>query len=110
MNNLQNAAVCIKRSLVNPQNLIGIVNACLPAQGAIEFQQDQEGKEHAWHTHDTDETIIVVEGMLKFYWENGTEICQAGDVIELAKGTKHGSIAINGAAKYIITFEHVRLS
>lgn len=48
--------------------------------------------------------------MLRFYWENGEHTCQAGDVIELPKGTEHGSIAINGDAKYIITFEHINLS
>jgi quercetin dioxygenase-like cupin family protein len=110
MRNVQSSDVKIRPSLVNPKNLADIINACLPEQGAIEFQHDQEGKEHSWHTHDTDETIVVIDGALQFYWENGKEICQAGDVIELPKGTKHGSIAINGDAKYIITFENINLS
>ena len=110
MNNTQNSDVRIKTSLVNSKNLTGIINACLPKQGAIEVQHDQEGKEHSWHTHDTDETIIVIDGMLKFCWQGGETICHAGDVIELPKGVRHKSIAINGNAKYIITFKHVDLS
>ena len=110
MSNKQNSNVRIRSSLVNPKDLMSIINSCLPKQGAIEVQHDQEGKEHSWHTHDTDETIIVLDGMLRFYWENGEDTCQAGDVIELPKGARHGSIAINGDAKYIITFERINLS
>ena len=110
MNNTKNTGVRIRNSLVNPENLTYLINNCLPEQGAIEFQRDREGKEHSWHIHDTDETIIVIDGVLQFYWENGEAICQAGDVIELPKGIKHGSIAINGDAKYIITFKHIDLS
>ena len=78
------------------------------------IQHDEEGKEHAWHTHDTDETIIVIKGKLHFYWDNGNQVggkqvCQAGDVIELPKDTQHGSIALNGDAIYIIVFERVNL-
>jgi len=66
--------------------------------------------QHSWHMHDTDETIIVIEGMLHFYWEGGEEICRAGDVIQLPKGTRHGSIAINGNTRYIIAFGPVDFS
>ena len=110
MSSMKNSEVCIRSSLVNVKNLFEVINACLPKQGAIEVQHDQEGKEHSWHTHETDETIVVLEGKLQFYWEGGKEICQAGDVIELPRGTKHGSIALDSNAKYIIIFEHIDLT
>ena len=47
MRNVQSSDVKIRPSLVNPKNLADIINACLPEQGAIEFQHDQEGKEHS---------------------------------------------------------------
>jgi quercetin dioxygenase-like cupin family protein len=86
-----------------------LIAACLPRQGSIEIQQDQEGKEHAWHTHPTDETIVMLEGALRFYWADNEVICGPGDVIYLPKGTRHGSIGLKGGAKYIITFETVSI-
>ena len=55
MISIQNSDVRIRTSLVNPKKIIDLVNICLPEQGAIEFQRDKEGKEHFWHSHDTDE-------------------------------------------------------
>jgi quercetin dioxygenase-like cupin family protein len=83
-----------------------LIEECLPAQGSIEVQHDERGKEHAWHTHPTDETIVVLSGSLKFYWEGGERVCGPGDVIQLANGTRHGSVAL-ATSRYIITFSKV---
>lgn len=107
--NRKKADVRIRASSINLDNLSDVIDACLPEQGAIEVQRDQSGKEHAWHTHRTDETIIVLGGALKFCWSGGEAICRTGDVIELPVGVKHGSIALDGGAKYLIVFERVAL-
>ena len=83
-----------------------LIVACLPQQGSIEVQHDGAGKEHAWHTHPTDETIVVMDGRIKFYWNGGDQICGRGDVIQLPKGTLHGSVALE-PSRYIITFATV---
>jgi quercetin dioxygenase-like cupin family protein len=83
-----------------------LFDVCMPQQGSIELQHDRQGKEHAWHTHPTDETIVVLSGKVRFYWEGGERICSAGDVIQLPQGTRHGSLALE-ASRYIITFAHV---
>jgi ethanolamine utilization protein EutQ (cupin superfamily) len=83
-----------------------LIDACLPDQGSIEIQHDRKDKEHAWHTHPTDETIVVLEGQLKFYWEGGERVCGPGDVIQLPRETRHGSVALE-ASRYIITFATV---
>lgn len=97
---------------LNPEfsSLDAVVTACMPKQGSIELQHDQAGKEHAWHTHPTDETIVVLDGKLRFYWDDGEAICGRGDVVQLPQGTRHGSVALEGGAKYIITFEKVSIS
>lgn len=110
MNIMFRNEVRIHSAKADINQLPDLIEACLPAQGCVEVQHDQAGKEHAWHTHDTDETIVVLDGMLRFYWEGGEAICKSGDVIELPRGTLHGSVAMEGGAKYIITFENVELA
>jgi len=107
--NVPSGGVSVQKQAVNFDNMLGLLYQCLPEQGAFEVQNDQPGKEHAWHSHDTDETIIVLDGSLRFYWEGNETICSPGDVIELPKRTRHGSVALDDGAKYIITFEHVAL-
>jgi quercetin dioxygenase-like cupin family protein len=109
MNILSDKAVKIRKNAADVKNISNLINMCLPKQGAIEVQNDAYGKEHAWHQHDTNETIILLEGSLKFYWHENEVECKAGDVIELPKGVKHGSIALENGAKYIITFEKVSI-
>ncbi|WP_349294962.1 cupin domain-containing protein (plasmid) [Thioclava sp. 'Guangxiensis'] len=87
-----------------------IVEALMPVQGCIEVQQDQPGKEHAWHVHDNDETLVVLEGHAKFYWEGGDQICGPGSVISLPAGVRHGSIAMEDGVRYLIAFQAVDLS
>lgn len=110
MNIMFKTDVRIHSARADVKQLPNLIEACLPKQGCVEVQHDQEGKEHAWHTHDTDETIVMLDGALRFYWEGGEAICKSGDVIELPKGTRHGSVALAGGAKYIITFETVELA
>lgn len=87
-----------------------LVELCLPEQGCVEVQNDQSGKEHPWHQHHTDETIVVLRGQLLFYWEDGEAVCKPGDVIELPRGVKHGSKASFGDVQYMISFANVNLS
>ncbi|WP_082735852.1 cupin domain-containing protein [Polycladidibacter stylochi] len=79
-----------------------LMQILLPSQGAIEVQNDQPGKEFPWHEHNCDETLVILEGSLRFYWEGGERICHPGDVICLPKGMRHGSVALENGAKYII--------
>lgn len=87
-----------------------LVELCMPEQGCVEVQNDQSGKEHPWHQHHTDETIVVLRGQLLFYWEDGEAVCKPGDVIELPRGVKHGSKASFGDVQYMISFANVNLS
>lgn len=82
-----------------------IISKLLPRQGSIEVQHDQPGKEHAWHTHPTDETLVILEGSVRFYHEAGERICQPGDVIHLPAGLRHGSVALDDGAVYLIALE-----
>ena len=33
--------------------------------------------------HETDETLVILAGSIRFYWEEGERLCQPGDLIEL---------------------------
>ena len=81
----------------------------LPQQGAIEVQNDVPGKEHTWHSHDVDETLAIVEGGVRFYWDGGERVCRPGDVIHLPAGMRHGSVALAEGAIYLIAFEAAKL-
>lgn len=82
-----------------------IISRILPEQGSIEVQHDQPGKEHAWHTHPTDETLVILEGSVRFYHEAGERICMPGDVIHLPAGIRHGSVALEDGAVYLIALQ-----
>lgn len=82
-----------------------IIARLLPHQGSIEVQHDQEGKEHAWHTHPTNETLVILEGKVRFYHEAGERICTPGDVIHLPAHVRHGSVALDGGAVYLIAMQ-----
>lgn len=83
----------------------GIISQILPHQGSIEVQNDQPGKEHAWHTHPTDETLVILEGSVKFYFDDGERICKSGDIIHLPANKRHGSIALDEGCIYLIAME-----
>jgi quercetin dioxygenase-like cupin family protein len=94
---------------VDTSNLRPLIERLLPDQGCIEVQRDVAGKEHAWHKHDTDETLVILEGRVRFYWDQGERICSPGTVISLPAGMLHGSVALDGGATYLIAFHQVDL-
>jgi quercetin dioxygenase-like cupin family protein len=83
-----------------------------PEQGGIEYQTDQPGKAHRWHSHSVTETLVVLEGSMILEWaetvpENvvgRTTVC-AGDVIHLPAHTIHQSLNQNGICHYLILTE-----
>ena len=87
-----------------------LIEKLLPDQGSIEVQRDVPGKEHAWHDHSTDETLVIIDGSVRFYWEGGEKICGKGTVISLPAGTRHGSVALGDGATYLIAFQAGKLS
>ena len=99
----------ISQGKVNPNDIAALIYKSLPDQGSIEVQRDVPGKEHVWHTHATDETIVVLDGALRFYSEAGERLCLPGDVIALPAGTPHGSEALKDGAVYVIAFNTVAL-
>jgi quercetin dioxygenase-like cupin family protein len=99
----------IDSSKVQPIPIPPLFGKALPEQGSVELQRDAPGKEHAWHEHPVDETIIILEGGLVFYWEEGRQICQPGDVIHLPAGSRHGSIALGAGATYLIAMRQMTL-
>lgn len=94
---------------VDTTNLRPLLNRLLPDQGAITLQRDVEGKEHMWHRHTTDETLVVLEGAVRFYWDQGQKICGPGTVISLPAGMMRGSVALKGGATYLIAMHTVDL-
>ncbi len=94
---------------VDISNLRPLISRLLPDQGCIEVQRDVGGKEHAWHTHEVDETLVILKGQLRFYWDRGEMLCGPGTVISLPAGMMHGSMAMDGGATYLIAFHQVNL-
>jgi len=95
---------------IDTTDLSSLIGALLPDQGAIEVQRDVPGREHSWHTHDTDETLVIIDGSVRFYWDNGEKVCQKGTVISLPCGVPHGSVALEDGATYFIAFHAARLT
>lgn len=95
---------------VDTSNLRPLIDKLLPDQGCIEVQRDVEGKEHGWHSHDTDETLVIIDGRVRFYWDQGQKICTPGTVISLPAGMLHGSVALEGGATYLIAFHSANLT
>ncbi|WP_395686010.1 cupin domain-containing protein [Aestuariivirga sp.] len=99
--------VAIYRAKLSPSDIRSIVLKSLPEQGCVEIQRDMPGKEHSWHQHATNETIVVLHGSLRFYWDEGAAECGPGDAISLPAGTRHGSVALDDGATYMIAFRDV---
>lgn len=99
----------VREAKVHLSDIPELINKSLPDQGCIEIQRDAPRKEHVWHTHDVDETIVVLDGSLRFYWQDGERLCLPGDVIALPAGTPHGSVALEKGATYLIAFHAVNL-
>jgi quercetin dioxygenase-like cupin family protein len=94
----------IHQTRIDPSNITDLIDKSLPQQGCVEIQRDVPGKEHVWHTHEVDETIIVLDGSLRFYWDGGERLCSRGDLIALPARTPHGSVALEDGATYLIAF------
>lgn len=86
----------------DPGDWTAVLSAMLPGQGSIELQNDGPGKEFSWHAHETDETLAILDGALRFYWEGAETVCRPGDVICLPRGMRHGSVAMESGARYAI--------
>ena len=99
----------IYSTMIDTSNLKPLIEKLLPDQGCIEVQRDVPFKEHSWHHHPTDETIVVLEGKLRFYWDAGEKIGGAGTVISIPCGMHHGSVAQEEGATYLIAFHQVNL-
>lgn len=96
-------------SRVDTSDLKPLIHKLLPDQGAIEVQRDVPGKEHAWHSHPNDETLVILEGSVRFYWDKGEKICGPGSVIALPAGMMHGSVALDQGAVYLIAFHDAKM-
>ncbi len=86
-----------------------IVLGTLPDQGCVEIQRDAPGKEHVWHKHSCDETLIIVTGNLRFYWGDGERVCYPGDIVTVKSGTLHGSEALTSGATYLVAAHRINL-
>ena len=95
---------------IDTSDLRPLIERLLPDQGCIEVQRDVAGKEHAWHRHATDETLVILDGRVRFYWDQGETVCGPGTVISLPAGTLHGSVALEGGATYLIAFHNADLA
>ncbi|AGW42419.1 homoserine O-acetyltransferase [Leifsonia xyli subsp. cynodontis DSM 46306] len=80
-----------------------------PEQGGIEFQTDQAGKVHSWHSHSVTETLVVLEGTMTLEWAEGSPENIAGRhdvgpgaVISLPANTIHQSINHDSVCRYLI--------
>jgi mannose-6-phosphate isomerase-like protein (cupin superfamily) len=87
-----------------------LVLGLLPHQGCIELQRDASAKEHAWHSHQTDETLIILDGALTIFWGDRQQLCGPGAVIRLPAGTRHKSIASQLGATYVIVFRMIPIA
>jgi hypothetical protein len=86
----------IIKNAIDVSDLDEFIYKALPSQGCVEIQNDAAGKEHTWHQHPNDETI---------YADNIEQKCYAGDAVLLPMGTRHGSIALETGAVYMISFQ-----
>lgn len=84
--------------------------SCLPTQGCVELQKDTPFKEHTWHQHPNNETIVILDGGLQLYYGSIIKHCSVGDVIFLPKGVKHASKASEDGCIYLIAFDFLELN
>lgn len=82
-------------------DLQSAVMELLPKTGSVEVQRDTPGREHPTHTHPTHETLLIIDGEIKFeYGQHAT--CRSGDRLLLPLGTEHSSVAGPNGCLYVI--------
>ncbi|MCZ0925853.1 cupin domain-containing protein [Halomonas janggokensis] len=79
----------------------------LPEQGCVELQRDGPKHTHNWHKHETDETLIIIQGNITFGIESKEVTCGPGEYVVLPAGTLHKSTASNEGCVYTICFRDV---
>lgn len=89
------------------RNSGNVIFDMLPAQGEIKIQKDMPNKVHDWHVHDTHETLVVLQGKIKFCSQTGEKMCRPGDVIHLPRNTPHRSVASDEGAVYLISMKEL---
>ena len=96
-------------SQVDVSDLAQLIEAALPDQGRIELRRDVAGKEHPLAQHESDETLIVLEGGLHCLWEHGETLAGPGTVLICPAELAYGTIALQDGATYLIAFDHIKL-
>ncbi|WP_273720162.1 MULTISPECIES: cupin domain-containing protein [unclassified Bartonella] len=91
------------------KNIYDILKMMLPKQGSIEIQRDFPGKIHDWHTHKVDETLLIIEGELDFFYSEKRITCTPGNMIHLPANTTHKSVAADTGCIYAIATEILAL-
>ena len=100
----------ITRNALRSASLAQAVHIALPEQGSVEIQRDAPGKAHTWHEHPVDETILMLEGRLRFMHGETETLCLPGDAIFLPARTRHGSVALQEGAVYLIALRRVEFA
>ncbi|WP_375651626.1 MULTISPECIES: cupin domain-containing protein [unclassified Bartonella] len=91
------------------KNIYDIFKMMLPEQGSIEVQRDFPKKIHDWHIHQVDETLLIIEGGLDFFYSEKRITCTPGDIIHLPANTRHKSIAADVGCIYAIATENLTI-
>jgi len=97
----------IKLETGNKITLEDAVYELLPKTGSVEVQRDTPNREHPWHLHPSNETLLIVNGKITFSYKKETITCTSGDRILLPKNTEHASIASSAGCLYIIARDYV---
>lgn len=78
------------------------VKELLPTTGSVEVQRDSAGRHHPAHQHPTPETLLVVDGAIRFQWDGGEVHCRPGDRLLLPARVRHSSVAGARGCLYVI--------
>lgn len=107
--NRSNMDVGVFTSRIDTSDLGPLIESSLPDQGRIEVRRDVPGKNHALRRGETEETLIILAGELRCYWDHGETIAAAGSVVAFPAGLTYGTIALDKGATYLIAFNHVKM-
>ncbi|WP_374112212.1 cupin domain-containing protein [Bartonella harrusi] len=62
-----------------------------------------------WHTHGVDETLLITEGELVFFYNEKRITCTLGNIIHLPANTRHKSVAADAGCIYAIATENIAI-